>query len=260
MPDSWQIYEVFDHPSITGAIFYPRQDEYEVPDTAESQGVTAPAADGVDISCRFFNGGKENANMLFFHGNGELASEYDDIGQAFNGIGINLFVADYRGYGRSGGCPTVSGMIKDAPFVAARFGAFLQEKGYAGKRFIMGRSMGSASALWLAAERQPDFSGLVVESGFCDVADLLARAGLPGGRAAFPAPGLQETRKITMPALIIHGEYDSIVPLAEGQKIYSNLGSTDKRMLVIPRADHNSVFAYGMREYLGALSVFVSKG
>jgi pimeloyl-ACP methyl ester carboxylesterase len=233
-----------------------------MPDDGDSLGLMAPAADGVEISCRFFTGGRDNANFLFFHGNGELAGEYDDVGQLFNRAGINLFAADYRGYGRSGGRPTVSGMIKDAPFIARFFGKYLEEKGFGGGRFIMGRSLGSASAIDLAANHPAGFRGVVIESGFCDVSDLLGRHGLAlrqEGRGGVPAPGLARVKRISMPALVIHGEYDSIVPLAEGEKIYASLGSADRQMLVIPGADHNSVLAYGMELYLRELAAFAHK-
>ena len=63
---------------------------------------------------------------------------------------------------------------------------------------------------------------------------LIARFGLsvgkPGG-AAPAAPGLDRVRRISIPALIIHGEYDSIVPVEEGKKIFRNLTSNEKRMV-----------------------------
>ena len=176
--------------------------------------------------------------------------------------GINLFVADYRGYGRSGGRPTVSGMIKDAHSIAEWFNRFLDDKGYGGSRFIMGRSLGSASAIALSAVHPKWYRGMVIESGFCDVTDLLGKFGAVLHQLGLPgtaSPGFDLVRKITMPALIIHGEYDSIVPLAEGEKIYRNIASADKKMVVIPEADHNTIFAEGAELYTCELAAFVEK-
>ncbi len=262
MNENWQEFRILDHPSILSMIFYPRADDYRLPDSDRITGLMVPAGDGIEISCQFYFSGKGNANMLFFHGNGELASEYEDAGLAYNGIGINLFVADYRGYGRSGGRPMVSAMIKDAHPIAMWFDQFLQDKGYSGNRFIMGRSLGSASAIELAAACPDGFKGMVIESGFCDVTDLLGRFGLAfkgPGQEKFASPGFDSVMKIAMPALIIHGEYDSIVPLAEGEKIYRNIASPDKKMVVIPEADHNTIFSAGMELYLRELGGFVQK-
>jgi len=262
MADSWQEFRAFDHPAILNFIFYPRQDDFRPADTAWSTGYMVPVGEGIDIYCRFYFGDAQNANLLYFHGNGELASEYEDIGIAFNNIGLNLFVADYRGYGGSGGRPTVSGMMKDVHPIARWFRQFLNDKAYMGSRFIMGRSLGSGPAIELAAAYPSDFRGIVIESGFCDVTDLLGRMGRilqQPGLPVPPSPGFDRVIKITMPALVIHGQYDSIVPLAEGEKIFRNIASADKKMVIIPEADHNTIFAEGMELYLRELGEFVRK-
>ena len=262
MEHSWKEFIEYDHPSILNVIFYPRQDDYRPADTERAIGYSVTVGEGVDISCRFFFGGAENANLLFFHGNGELASEYEEIGVAFNSIGLNLLVADYRGYGASGGRPSVTGMMRDAHPIARWFKQFLKDKNYAGSRFIMGRSLGSAPAIELAAAYPADFRGMVIESGFCDVTDLLGRMGRviqQPGRSAAVSPGFDRVVKITVPALVIHGQYDSIVPLEEGEKIFRNVTSTDKKMVIIPGADHNTIFAEGIEVYLRELGDFVVK-
>jgi alpha-beta hydrolase superfamily lysophospholipase len=262
MADSWQDYKDFDHPAILSFIFYPRRDYYKPPDSERSTGFLVPVDEGIDISCRFYFGDAQYANLLFFHGNGELAGEYEDIGDAFNNIGLNLFVADYRGYGSSGGRPSVSGMMRDAHPITKWFHRFLDEKKYPGSRFIMGRSLGSGPAIELAAVYPSDFKGIVIESGFSDVSDLLGRVGRiisQPGQSMPPNPGFDRVVKITMPALVIHGEYDSIVPLDQGQKIFRNLAAADKKMVVIPEADHNTIFSEGMELYLRELGEFVRK-
>ncbi len=262
MVGNWGKYEIFDHPAIQRFLFYPRQDDYEAIDSEAVFKLELPVNDDIKISCSFFTVNKTDPTLLFFHGNGELASEYLDIGAAFNHIGINLFVADYRGYGRSSGKPSVSSMIKDAHGVFEGFKKTLKDGGFTGSHFIMGRSLGSASAIELAAGCPDEFKGLIVESGFCDVTDLLGRVGLKlpqTGRSNFVLPGFESVTKIAMPVLVIHGQYDSIVPLAEGEKIYRNIGSRDKKMVIIPGADHNTIFAEGMDLYLKELSGFVNR-
>jgi len=243
-------------------IFYPRPDFFTSPDTDHAMRVDLPVEQGISISGEFYFGYKSDPCILFFHGNGELASEYGDVGCIFNDAGINLFVADYRGYGRSGGRPTVSNMLKDSHQVFKGFDRTLSDRGFTGSHFLMGRSLGSASAIELAASYPGEFKGLIIESGFCDVSDLVGRLGLSLDKPKLShaeSPGLDRVRRITMPALIIHGEYDSIVPLTEGEKILRNLGSADKRMVVVPDADHNSVFADAADLYMRELSDFVKR-
>ncbi len=261
MPGNWEKYKVFDHPDIQRFLFYPRRDEFRAVDSETVVNLDLLVDDNIKISCSLFFLNKTDPCILFFHGNGELAAEYFDTGSAFNHNGISLFVADYRGYGRSGGKPSVSSMIKDCHGVSESFRETLINRGFTGSHFIMGRSLGSASAIELAASCPDQFKGIILESGFCDVTDLLARMGLEmqPGQSDFVSPGLESVTKISMPILVIHGQYDSIIPLAEGEKIYRNAGSRDKKMLVIPGADHNTIFAEGMELYLKELSDFVDR-
>ncbi len=74
-------------------------------------------------------------------------SDYDDIGPVYNSCGLNLLAADYRGYGKSTGVPTVRAMLGDAHVIFREVQRWLKEKGMSGPLFIMGRSLGSVS-LW----------------------------------------------------------------------------------------------------------------
>lgn len=262
MKESWKDYELLDHPALASLIFYPRPDYFMPSAPGRSIRIDVPVENHINISCQFYFQEKDSPNILFFHGNGELASEYEEAGAIFNEAGINLFVADYRGYGRSSGRPSVSSMIKDAHGVLAGFKNILGDKGFKGSRFIMGRSLGSASAIELAASYPDEFRGLVIESGFCDITDLIGRLGLLSrqSKVKLPSsPGLERVKNISMPALVIHGEYDSIVPLMEGERVYRNLGSVDKRLVVIPGADHNSIMAVGMELYMKELTGFIGR-
>jgi pimeloyl-ACP methyl ester carboxylesterase len=91
---------------------------------------------------------------------------------------LNFIVADYRGYGISTGNPTVSSMLSDAYIIFDHICSILDDKGYTGPVWIMGRSLGSAPAIEIAANRQERVAGLIVESGFAGVEDLLRRLGI----------------------------------------------------------------------------------
>jgi hypothetical protein len=56
----------------------------------------------------------------------------------------------------------------------------------------------------------------------------------------------------------MHGEYDQIVPVEEGKALYESIAAQDKRLLIIPGVDHNTIFMGGMEQYLRALKDFTS--
>ena len=61
---------------------------------------------------------------VVFHGNGETASDYEQIGPTFNWLGFHLMVVDYRGYGWStANTPLMSRLLSDAEPLVARASA-----------------------------------------------------------------------------------------------------------------------------------------
>ncbi len=260
MTEAWPELEALDNPDILEFIFYPRRDFDSF--TADSKSGLIPVDSDISVSYAFYAGDKKYPNILFFHGNGEIASDYQAIGPIYNKVGLNLLVVDYRGYGRSGGKPTLSHMVKDAHPVFEGFKRILKQGGFSGGRFIMGRSLGSASAIELASHYQNEFSGLIIESGFANVFNLLKYLGFPlkSLGVAIPAKpySLELVRKISIPTLVMHGEYDQIVPVEEGKSLYENTGAKDKRLVIIPGVDHDTIMSGGMQTYFDALSDFVS--
>ena len=65
------------------------------------------------MGARLHRAEKEGPVILFFHDNGEIVADYDDLAQMYVNAGINFFPVDYRGYGRSTGIPSVAGMMSD---------------------------------------------------------------------------------------------------------------------------------------------------
>jgi len=260
MIEPWPEMQALDKPDILQFIFYPRRDFDTSPGDSNSGLILVDSS--VSISYSFYPGDKKYPNILFFHGNGEIASDYREIGPIFNDAGLNLFVVDYRGYGRSGGKPALTDMIKDAHPLLEGFKNILRGGGFSGSLFVMGRSLGSASAVELASHYQNEFAGLIIESGFANVFNLLKYLGFPlkslGVDVSDKPYSLELIRKILIPALILHGEYDQIVPVEEGRSLYETIGTKDKRLVIIPGVDHNTIMSGGMHRYFKALTDFVS--
>ena len=251
-------YSLLDQPHILRFVFYPREDYSPPPRNAVDHLVSVEK--DVSIGCRFYPASKEAPSILYFHGNGEVVYDYDDIATLYNRLGINLFVADYRGYGQSGGTPSFSSAVADAHVIFKYFRDTLKASSYTGPLFVMGRSLGYLPATELAINYPDELRGLIIESGSASAARLMMTFGF------FSSPKLEELdranvehiRSITMPILIIHGEWDEIIPFEQAEFLYQNVGSKDKRFLPIPKAGHNDIMLVGMEQYFQAIKEFVS--
>ncbi len=249
-------YSVLDRPEILRFIFYPRRDWTSPP--AGVSDYLVPVEPGVAISCRFYPASPDAPCILYFHGNGEIACDHDWIAPLYNREGIGLFVADYRGYGRSDGTPTFSSMSADAHPIFEFFRDTMRSSGQSERLFLMGRSLGSHSAAELAFHYPEHLRGLIVESGSSNVARLARLFGLSSEGLANLGEALsRRIRSIKLPALIIHGERDSLIPLSEAVALHEEIGSSEKRLVIIPGADHNDIMLLGTEQYFSAIRDFV---
>lgn len=256
MPD----YFLLDQPGLLRFLFFPRKDFTPCPQNAFD--LFVPVEKDVFISCRFYAGKNTWPWILYFHGNGEVVSDYDDLAPFYQQKELNLAVVDYRGYGASGGTPTFAKLIKDAHCLLKAVSKELTKKGGRQDLWVMGRSLGSVSALELAYHYPDKIKGLIIESGFASVARLIRHLGLPSpgpDLTQFEQECLEMVRKISVPTLIIHGEYDSLVPLQEARDLFAHLGTNQKQLVIIPNADHNDIMFVGLTQYFNAIQRFTEE-
>ena len=251
-------YSVIDRPEILQFMFYPRIDWVPPPSGAFDYSI--PVGEDVSISCRFFVCSKDSSSILYFHGNGEVVSDYNWTAPLYNQAGINLYVADYRGYGSSTGFPTFSSMIKDAHTVFDSFRQLLDSEGYSGNQYVMGRSLGSHSAVEIASHYQDKIQGLIVESGFASIGRLVERLGHVEDDSRLKdieTAHRDKIRSISLPVLIIHGDCDELVPPFQATLFYDTVGAEDRRLVTISGAGHNDIMMIGKEQYFGAIKEFI---
>ena len=153
--------------------------------------------------------------LVFTHGNGELIDHWLD---AFAGVpdwGIGVLLVEYPGYGRSGGRPSEGSIARI--MTAAYDHLAARPEVDAGRIVAWGRSLGGAAACLLVSQR--DVAALVLESTFTGVRPLARRFGLIGPLVRDPFDNLPIVEAFEGPVLVLHGEYDSIVPVAHGRAL-----------------------------------------
>jgi alpha-beta hydrolase superfamily lysophospholipase len=252
---------VLDEPQILGAIFYPRREYPSGLGLATGLSLSISVDQQVSLGARLYPANRQAPAVLYWHGNGEIAADYDDLAPLYTRSGITLLVVDYRGYGTSGGSPTCSDLLSDAVTVFhAAQDLFAQQSLAPSRLYAMGRSLGSAAAIEVAARAGGSLAGLIVESGFADTFALLARLGIRLQGVEESQDGFNNAAKmerITVPTLIIHGQQDVLIPAQDGEELFDRSAASEKRLLLIPGAGHNDLLARGLRQYMEAIVAFV---
>ncbi len=254
-------YRLLDRPEILGRLFHPRP-EWPTPELEPAgRNLLIPTAEGPALGARFHVASSSGPSILFFHGNGEIVADYDDLGRICNRMGVNFLAVDYRGYGRSTGSPTVAAMMRDCHTALAFAETWLRDNGCKGPLLVMGRSLGSASAIELAAMHPDALRGLVVESGFAMLTPVLARLGVDTTGLGLPEDAGPDNagamRLVGAPTLVIHAEQDEIIPFAHGRALFEACAAPRKRFLPVPGAGHNDIMVRSLHKYLAAIAELV---
>lgn len=195
--------------------------------------------------------------LLWFHGNaGNISHRLENLVLLHKLVGVSIFIFDYREYGRSEGEISKAGTFRDA---VAAFGYLCRRAELDPSRIILfGRSLGTALATAVAAEQA--CRGVILESAFTSTDDVMRLyfrflPPLPPGTVKYDTVSL--IGKVTAPKLIIHGEYDEIIPLWMGKRVYE-MACDPKEFYLIRGATHNDTYAAGGEEYFARLKAFVS--
>jgi hypothetical protein len=215
--------------------------------------------DGVRIHAFWLPADGADRAFLFLHGNAGNASHRLPNAALLTRLGAAVLLLDYRGYGRSEGRPTESGVYADA---RAGLAHLVEARGFAPERVVVfGRSLGGAVAVDLARGR--GLGGVVLESVFTSAADVARRAfGFLGPLAAQLARGRFDSAakigELRAPLLFFHGDRDRIVPWALGRALYE-AAPEPKRFVTVRGAGHNDTVQIGGRPYFDRIATFLDE-
>lgn len=203
----------------------------------------------------FFPLKDETPVILFCHGNaGNISHRLDNVKFLLD-QNIRVFIFDYRGYGKSSGRPSETGLYKDG---LAAYDFLANQKHIPPERIILfGRSLGAAITLEIALKR--NVGAIILESAFTSskgMAKTLFLFKLFASLLPSHYNNLEKIGLITVPKLIIHGEDDEIVPFYMGQEMY-NIAKPPKYFFPIKNAGHNDTYLVGGKKYFENLAVFV---
>lgn len=183
---------------------------------------------------------KPIASALYCHGNTGNLSNTAHVMPHLLDAGINVLLFDYRGFGRSSGSPSLSGIIDDG-VTAARLHEQLRPKNL--PSILYGYSLGGAIAAQVI--RRHPFDGLILQSTFTSLPDI-ARVTFPRVPLHLVSGRLFDTlevvRKLTVPVLVIHGASDEVCPSWMAQQLHDSCTASSKKLILVEGGLHKDLF------------------
>ncbi|MCX7602939.1 MAG: alpha/beta hydrolase [Bryobacteraceae bacterium] len=192
------------------------------------------------------------AAVLFLHGNAGNVSHRGRHIRAWQQAGASILVPDWRGYGKSEGSPSESGLYEDA---LAGY-EFLRRSGFPPERILVhGESLGTVAAADVAA-RQP-VAGLILEAPFPS-ARAVAQTLLPllGPMLIWGYDLRSRLRQVRAPVLVIHGDRDEVIPFRLGRAVF-DAANEPKEFWAVHGAGHNDLPETAGEDYPERLGRFL---
>ncbi len=223
-------------------LYHPRPLLFE----PDAQDIAIPS-DGVTLHGWVVNPGKADA-LIFFGGNGESVERDVEFFRA-NLPQYSVYLVPYRGYSSNPGEPSQANLFADSlrvyDWVRARHA----------RVSLMGRSLGTGVATWLASQRPTE--RLVLVTPYDSIAGIAADR-FPLFPVAWFMQDPYESRRyagaVRVPVLTVLAENDAIIPRAHSDALIARF-PTRPTVVVAPHANHNNI--HNSAVYAQALADFM---
>lgn len=235
----------------TSVFFYPDQDTYATPQMLGTPVEDVTLSNGAETLHGWWLPAAEPKGSVFYlHGNAQNLSSHVINVSWLPSEGYNVFIFDYRGYGKSSGTPDLNGVLNDSRIAWQWF----TEKTPPPNRYILGQSLGAALAIRLTAgsDLQRNACGLITDAAF-DSFPGIVREKLADVWLTWPfqyplswlIPGqdnpIDFIDRIYLPLMIIHSQRDEVIPYHHGERLYTK-ANTPKQFLAT-QTPHTATFA-----------------
>lgn len=239
-------------------IYYPLEDLSFTPEDIglKYEDIYFETEDNLMLNGWFIPVDNARGTLIFCHGNAGNISHRLEIILIFNKLSLNVFIFDYRGYGRSQGKPSEQGLYKDTE---ASYQYIISRSDIDKERIVIyGKSIGANVAIDLASKVKTSL--LISEGSFTSAYDM--------GRKLFPYlpikwmisikfDAIGKIKNIKTPKLIIHSKDDEIIPFSMGERLFE--AAAEPKEFYQMQGTHNEAIFIYRDEYTSRIDNFLNK-
>ncbi|HEX8656009.1 MAG TPA: alpha/beta fold hydrolase [Hymenobacter sp.] len=220
-------------------LFYPNRlrPDYQFRFSGRFEERWVTVADGTRLHGVLFKAPAPKGLIFYLHGNGGAVDSWGEVASTYTRLHYDVFILDYRGYGKSGG--KISSQAQLLSDVQTAYQQLLPEYPES-QTVVLGYSVGTGPATWLAAQHHPRL--LVLQAPYFSMRDLATRLYpfVPGFLVRYPLPTNELIRQVGAPIVLFHGDRDEVIYYESSLKLKALLKPTDK-LVVLPGAGHNGM-------------------
>lgn len=220
-------------------LFHPQvlEQKHQFAFTGSFVEIFIPVDDDVKLHGVLFKAKDSKGLVFYLHGNGGCVDGWGGCAANFTSSGYDLFMLDYRGYGKSGGAIESEAQMNDDTEKAFDF---MQKKYKEGTIIIAGYSIGTGPAAHLAAAK--NIKALILQAPYYSLTELESEKVplIPEFVKRYKFNTGNEMLKVNAPIYLFHGTEDKLIPYKHSLKLKETAG--DRAVLIpLPGEGHNAI-------------------
>lgn len=238
-----------------GMIFQPTKlaKDYKYEFSQNFEEITIPSFDNKKLNGVLFKTKNSKGLIFYLHGNAGAIDSWGNIADVYNNLGYDIFVLDYRGYGKSeGSIESEDQFYKDIAIAYKKLLTRYEEN----KVIIIGYSIGTGPATYSASKNNP--KTLILQAPYYNLTELSDSKVpfIPNFIKKYNFETNVFITKVKAPVFIFHGNKDLLIPVENSEKL-SKLLKTNDHFFRLENEDHIGINQN--KNYLTALKNILKK-
>ncbi|HNF48833.1 MAG TPA: alpha/beta fold hydrolase [Chitinophagales bacterium] len=178
-----------------------------------------------------------NGLIFYLHGNAGNLSSWGDVAKTYIGLNYDVFIMDYRGYGKSESCINGQSQMFDDIQIAYNE---LKKTYHENEIIVLGYSIGTGLAAKLASENNPKL--LILQAPYYSLTDMMKHTYpfVPVFLLKYKFPTNDCLKKCNMPVIVFHGNQDEVIYYGSSLKLKKEFKPNDT-LITLTGQGHNGI-------------------
>jgi alpha-beta hydrolase superfamily lysophospholipase len=236
-------------------IFFPQKINkfYQFSFDNEFEEINIVTEDGTSLNGLLFKAEKSKGLIYYLHGNAGSVSSWGSVAETYTDLNYDVFILDYRGYGKSeGSIKNENQLYHDVQTAYNELNKTYDEE----RIIVLGYSIGTAPASKLAAGNNPKL--LILQAPYYSLTDLMRHIYpvIPTFLLKYKFPNNEYITGCSMPVVIFHGDQDEVIYYKSSLKLQELFKQQDT-LITLRGQGHNGMT--DNKEYKTELKKILSK-
>ncbi|MFT3705947.1 MAG: alpha/beta fold hydrolase [Agriterribacter sp.] len=193
--------------------------------------------DNTLLNSILFKADSSRGVIFYLHGNAGCLDTWGDVAQTYTDLHFDVFMIDYRGYGKSEG--SINGQAQFFEDVQAAYDE-LKTKYAEDKIIVLGYSIGTGAAAKTASANNPKL--LILQAPYYSLTDMMRHTYpiVPTFILKYKFETSDYLKQCKMPVVIFHGDRDEVIYYGSSLKLQKELKKED-RLITLAKQGHNGI-------------------